>query len=161
MTTQYPRNTPSYRLHEAARYLRIRKATLRIWLGGQGSLKPLIPVADPEKLLISFANLIEAHLLDAHRRKSLGQYMERIDWTKDGAPAKLFPFTRKRRPNEPKSIVLDPTLAFGRPVLAGTGIATVVVAERFKAGESIQVLAKDYGRDYHEIEEAIRWELST
>ncbi len=152
---------PSYRLNEATSYLRIPKATLRTWLVGKGSSKPVIAIADRDNLRLSFANLIEAHLLVAHQRKSLGQYLERIDWARDGTPAKLFPFTRKRPPNGPKPIVIDPTLAFGRPVLAGTGIATAVVAERFKAGESIRDLAKDYGRSNLEIEEAIRLELST
>jgi uncharacterized protein (DUF433 family) len=91
---------------------------------------------------------------------TLDQHLKRIVWAKDGAPAKLFPFTRKRQPDEPKAIVIDPNLSFGRPVLAGTGIATAVIAERYRAGESISDLAKDYGRKALEIEEAIRCELS-
>lgn len=161
MSAQDLHRKPSYRLNEAARYLRIPKATLRSWIGGQESFKPVIAIANRGTLRLTFINLVEAHLLEACRRKSLPQYMERIDWAKDGTPAKFFPFTRKRLPNEPKTIVIDPKLSFGRPVLAGTGIATVVVAERFKAGESIRNLAKDYGRSNLEIEEAIRWELST
>lgn len=222
MTAQDPRNTPSYRLNEAAHYLRIPKATLRSWLVGQGSFKPVIAIADRGTLRLSFVNLVEAHVLDALRRQyqvslqkirqalatlsklppppepsrhplaqhrfatdgkhllieelgrlinlnergqlemkaTLDQHLKRIVWAKDGAPAKLFPFTRKRQPNEPKAIVIDPTLSFGRPVLAGTGIATAVVAERYKAGESIQDLANDYGRKALVIEEAIRCELS-
>jgi uncharacterized protein (DUF433 family) len=44
-------------------------------------------------------------------------------------------------------------------LLAGTGIATTVIAQRYKAGESIAELAEDYGRSTPEIEEAIRCEL--
>jgi uncharacterized protein (DUF433 family) len=72
----------------------------------------------------------------------------------------LYPFTRKRQPDEPKVIVIDPRISFGRPVLTGTGIRTAIVAERYKAGESIEELAKDYSREHLEIEEAIRCELS-
>ena len=36
--------------------------------------------------------------------------------------------------DEPRAVVIDPFVSFGRPVLAGTGISTAVVAERFKAG---------------------------
>jgi uncharacterized protein (DUF433 family) len=43
--------------------------------------------------------------------------------------------------------------------LAGTGIATTVIAQRYKAGESIEELAEDYGRSTSEIQEAIRSEL--
>ncbi len=44
-------------------------------------------------------------------------------------------------------------------MLAGTGIATSTVAERYKAGESIAALVDDYGRPPEEIEEAVRCEL--
>ena len=60
---------------------------------------------------------------------------------------------------EPKVVVIDPRISYGRPVLAGTGIPTAVVAERYKAGESIDELAEDYGRSRKEIEETIRCEL--
>ena len=56
-------------------------------------------------------------------------------------------------------MVIDPHVSFGRPVLVGTGIPTAVIAERYKAGESIDELAGDYGRGPSEIEEAIRCEL--
>jgi hypothetical protein len=39
------------------------------------------------------------------------------------------------------------------------GIATDVIAQRYKAGESIAELADDYDRSQGEIEEAIRCEL--
>ena len=45
------------------------------------------------------------------------------------------------------------------PVLVGTGIATAVIAERYKAGESMDDLANDYARERLQIEEAIRCEL--
>ena len=76
-----------------------------------------------------------------------------------GIPVRLYPFTRERKSKEPKAIVIDPYISFGRPVLIGTGIATSVIAQRYKAGESIAELAEDYGRSMSEIEEAIRCEL--
>lgn len=63
-------------------------------------------------------------------------------------------------PDEPKNIVIDPFISFGRAVIAGTGVTTELVAERFKAGESAGDLADDYGCDLEKIEEAIRCELS-
>lgn len=92
-------------------------------------------------------------------RQLLQIYLRRIDRDPHGIPVKLFPFTRDPEQDEPRVIVIDPHLAFGRPVLAGTGIATVIVAERYKAGESIDALAKDYRRSLTDIEEAIRCEL--
>ena len=89
----------------------------------------------------------------------LEAYLRRIERSPAGVPIRLFPFTRKREINEPKAVVIDPYVSFGRPVLAGTGIATAVIAERYKAGESMDELAKDYDRQRDEIEEAIRCEL--
>ncbi len=95
--------------------------------------------------------LVIRSLLEAHLR--------RIERDTTGLPVRLFPFTRKRQPDEPRVVVIDPYVSFGRPVLVGTGIATAVIAERYKAGESMDELADDYGRDRLEIEEAIRCEL--
>lgn len=84
-------------------------------------------------------------------------HLERIE----RAPAgmfRFFPFVEKRSQDEPKFIVLDPTVGFGKPVISGTGISTSVIAGRFHARESISALAEEYGRSEVEIEEAIRWE---
>ena len=56
-------------------------------------------------------------------------------------------------------LAINPAVGFGKPVIAGTGIPTAVLAERFKAGESVQALAEDYGAEKTAIEEAIRVEL--
>ncbi|MGB7934546.1 MAG: DUF433 domain-containing protein [Gammaproteobacteria bacterium] len=73
-------------------------------------------------------------------------------------PVKLYPFTRAHIENAPALIMIDPAISGGRPVIAGTGLATEIIAERLKAGESIHELAYDYGRTEAEIEEAIRCE---
>ena len=85
--------------------------------------------------------------------------LQRVERDPVGSPIRLYPFTLERKPEEPRIIVIDPNLAFGRPALAGTGIATTIIAQRYKAGESIEELAEDYGRSRSDIEEAIRCEL--
>jgi len=85
-------------------------------------------------------------------------YMQRIEWKLQGP--KFYPFVAKDRPDEPKIISITPIIAFGRSVIDGTGIATAVVAARFRARESIPALAEEYGRRTQEIEEAIRWEAN-
>jgi uncharacterized protein (DUF433 family) len=47
----------------------------------------------------------------------------------------------------------------GRPVLKVSAVPTAVIADRYKAGESIADLADDYGEDPLNIEEAVRCEL--
>jgi len=85
--------------------------------------------------------------------------LKRIEWDDKRLPIKLFPFTHSNINDAPRIIVIEPGLAFGRPVIAGTGIPTEIIAERYKAGDSVKELAADYGRQETEIEEAIRCEL--
>ena len=89
----------------------------------------------------------------------LQEYLKRIDRDAHGVAIRLFPFTRKRSLDEPKNIVIDPSIAFGRPAIVGVGIPTNIIAERYKAGESMDELADDYGCKRPHIEEAVRCEL--
>ena len=94
-------------------------------------------------------------------RSILRVYLSRIERDATGVPIKLYLFTRTRSADEPKVIAMDPYVSFGRPVLEGTGITTAIIAERYKAGESIEELAHDYECPPPAIQEAIRCELDT
>ncbi len=219
------REVPAYAISEVAHYLLIPKTTLRYWVLGQYYetkkeklfSKPIISATDKGRHLLSFMNLVEAHVLDAIRREHdislqkvrkaleylcenfkskhplveqkfetdgldlfiqyygqlinltqdgqiavkelLKSYLHRIERDTQGLPIRLFPFTRKRQEDEPRAIVIDPRISFGRPVVIGTGIATTIVAERYKAGESIEELSDDYNCEPLKIQEAIRCEL--
>jgi len=170
---------PAYTLGEAARYLRLPLPTLRAWAVGRDYATgtgrrrslPALALAATKPPMLSFVNLIEAHVLVAIKlvnvtregQAALGQtldlYLSRIDWDNVGIAARLYPFTGRAEAGVPRAVVIDPRVAFGKPVLAQTSVPTVVVAERFKAGESLAALAEDYGRDATEIQEAIRCEL--
>ena len=226
LTRQDPRDLPAYSVVEAAHYLRLPTATLRGWAIGRPYPRsdglqysePVLSLPDLNRPVLSFINLVEAHVLGAIRRRyripfhkvrsavvflkerlrskhpladyefttdrislfidHLGRfinvteegqlairellevYLRRIERDPHGIPIRLYPFTRDPEADEPRAVVIDPRISFGRPVLAGTGIATVIVAERFNAGESMEDLAVDYGRGRSDIEEAIRCELA-
>ena len=88
-------------------------------------------------------------------------YLERVDRDAKGLPIKLYPFMRNQAPREqPRTVVIDPRVSFGRPVIAGTGIPTAALAEQFKAGDSVHTLAKEYGADEEAVWDAIRCELA-
>jgi len=89
----------------------------------------------------------------------LEKVLKRVQRDRKGAPARLYLFTRRNDPDAPYSVVIDPSISFGRPILEGTGIVTSIIAERYKAGENINELVQDYERPRTEIEEAIRYEL--
>jgi uncharacterized protein (DUF433 family) len=87
-------------------------------------------------------------------------YLERIERDPKGL-FKFYPFVMERTHSEPKLIQINPVVGFGKPVIAGTGISTAVIASRFNAREPIGDLATEYGVTPRQIEEAIRWEQRT
>jgi len=220
-----PREIPAYRLPDAAAYLNIPKATLRSWIkgyyypikSGKRLFEPVFYLPEPEHLLLSYTNLVEAFVLSGLRRKyridlykirtaidslqkrfdsrhplaehqfetngidifvreygqlvNVGQdaqlamrellesYLERVEHDPAGKAARLYPFVRLDGTEQPMNVVINPYVSFGKPVIAGTGLPTRVVAERFKAGDSIPQIAANYGRKEEEIDDAIRYEL--
>ncbi len=86
--------------------------------------------------------------------------LQRVERDKHGSPVRLFPATRASvaASDSPRSVVVDPKLSFGRPVLARAGVATAVIQDRFLAGDSPHEMAQDYGVDEPEIWEALRFE---
>lgn len=93
-------------------------------------------------------------------KEMLAAHLRRVERNAAGLAIRLYPFTRKRLLDEPKIIVIDPYVSFGRPAIARRGIATSIVAERYKAGESIDELAQDYDCERGHVEEAVRVELA-
>jgi len=103
--------------------------------------------------------------------EAVKQYLHRIDKDFELAPFRLYPFSNeikfkmkdsKHSPRDleiqPKNIVIDPLISFGRPTLAGTGVPTNVIAGRFRAGENEKALAKDYDIEETQIQEALSYE---
>ncbi|WP_236721321.1 DUF433 domain-containing protein [Trichormus sp. NMC-1] len=92
-------------------------------------------------------------------KEALNAHLERIEPDDTGLAIKFYPFTRSHEEDNPRIVVIDPRIAFGRLVIADTGITTSILAERLKAGDSIEDLADDYDCDPAIIQEAIRCEL--
>ena len=94
-------------------------------------------------------------------KEILNPFLKRVERNEKGL-ARLFPFTRKqhlRAPSHaPRVVVIDPSVAFGMPVLVNSRISTAFLRSRHKGGTSISQLAADYGRSETEIEEAIKLE---
>lgn len=92
-------DSPAYTIVEAARYLRMPPATLRTWVrgrpyetrGGRMQWTPLIQVSGGALTrsgasLLSFNNLVEAHVLSAIRRKheiGFPRVREALDYVRD------------------------------------------------------------------------------
>lgn len=88
--------------------------------------------------------------------------LDRIERDSAGLPMKLYPFTRavdsSHTSSDPKMVVMNPRISFGRPSVAG--IATSTIWSRFRAGDSPAHLADEYRLSPEAIEEAIRCEAA-
>ena len=98
--------------------------------------------------------------LSQHGQMGLSFYrmhLERVE-VDAGGLYHFFPFVVEPKSSEPRTIEINPLVGFGKPVIAGTGISTAIIASRFNARESVPDLAAEYGCTPQQIEEAIRWE---
>lgn len=91
-------------------------------------------------------------------RKVFEAHLKRLEWDTFNVPIRLFPFIRDDGEAAPRPIVIDPLIAFGRPVVARRGVSTAVIADRIDAGESPEEVARDYELETHEVEEAVVYE---
>lgn len=221
------RTIPNYTILEASHYLHVSSSTLKSWVlgrdyqvnAGHRRFSRLIePAQSRPTLLLSFLNLVEAHVLHAIRhqhgvklrkvrsalnwverkldvehplatqefktdgielfieqlgdlvvasqdgqialREAFENHLQRIEHDAGGLAERLFPFTRPSHADQPRLIVIDPRISFGRPIISTAGIPTAAIIERHNAGESVSHLAHDYRCTSDEIEEAIRCETS-
>jgi uncharacterized protein (DUF433 family) len=218
------RDAPAYTLTEAAHYARLPVATLRAWVLGReyptaeggGQYSPLIEPASHRPPMLSFTNLIEAHVLrslrtdrgvsvkavrnalayaqdklgidrlllrpelraDAGRvfldrygelidlsasgqlamREMLLEHLKRVEWDDAEFPVRLYPIVSTAAITSDRSIVIDPRIAFGRPVVLSRSISTAAIAERIDAGETVEELAADYDLGTTEIVQAALYE---
>ncbi len=93
-------------------------------------------------------------------KESFNTHLNRIEPDDSGLAIQLYPFTRSHEENNPRIVVIDPRIAFGRSTIALTGITTEIIMERFQAGDSQEEIAKDYECEIYQIEEAIRCETA-
>ena len=90
-------------------------------------------------------------------RRLLAEHLKRVEWDERQFPIRLYPFTSTEVASS-KMIAIDPTIAFGRPIVVRAGVSTGTIAERLDAGESVADLADDYSLTKAEIEEAVLYE---
>ncbi len=138
----------------------IRKAI--DWLGKQsGSIHPLAELdleTDGKEIFVRFFGVPVSASAGGQAAfpQIVDLYLSRIERDKDRLPTRFYPFTYD---NCPKTIVMDPAVAFGRPVVVGTRVATTMVFDRYSGGESLTAIAGDYGLDIQCVEEALRCEI--
>jgi uncharacterized protein (DUF433 family) len=76
-------------------------------------------------------------------KELLATHLQRVERDSSAIPIRLYPVLPGEK--ESRAVVIDPTVSFGRPTVAGSGIQTAVLVQRIDAGEEIDALAADYG----------------
>jgi uncharacterized protein (DUF433 family)/DNA-binding transcriptional MerR regulator len=99
----------------------------------------LIDLNRPEQILIE--KLLESHL-------------RRIDRDATG-PIRFFPVVIS---DAERPIAVDPRVAFGHPVVAGTRVRTEIISGRVVAGDSVEAVSEDLGLTKEQVEQAVAFE---
>ena|SRR5437016_5881762 len=90
-------------------------------------------------------------------RRIFEAHLQRVEWGALRSAIRLYPFVLADRADE-KPIVIDPRIAFGRPVVERAFVSTQTILDRIDAGESVAEIALDYGLTAEAIEEAVVFE---
>jgi uncharacterized protein (DUF433 family) len=88
-------------------------------------------------------------------RKVFEDHLKRVEWDEWKFPVRLYPYVDAARLTGERAIVIDPKVAFGRPVVLRAGVSTAAIADRIDAGESVDSLAEDYDLTRDEVEQAV------
>jgi uncharacterized protein (DUF433 family)/DNA-binding transcriptional MerR regulator len=90
-------------------------------------------------------------------RKLFEAHLARVEWGKLRSAVRLYPFVFGEAVGV-KPIVIDPTIAFGRPVVDRAFVSTRSILDRIDAGESVADVASDYELSTEAVEEAVLFE---
>lgn len=91
-------------------------------------------------------------------RHVLENHLARVIWDEARFPVRLHPFLAADTHAGAMPIVIDPRLAFGRPVLLSQRISTAAIVDRIDAGERPADVALDYGLTEADIDQAVLYE---
>jgi uncharacterized protein (DUF433 family) len=92
-------------------------------------------------------------------RDTLKGLLTRVEWDANGLATRFFPIIEVvPDPESDKIIFLDPSIRFGKPVIAGKGVPTGIIAELYNAGDSIDDIADEYDCTPLQIKAAIHFE---
>lgn len=94
-------------------------------------------------------------------REAIRQSLRRVEYGERHLAQRLFPVIRATTADDridrlPKIVVIDPKLAFGKPVVDGTGVPVSEIAQRFRAGDSVEHLAEEFRVSADKVQEALR-----
>lgn len=89
-------------------------------------------------------------------RPVVERYLERVERGADGILRRLYPFIDEE--DTSRAVAIDPRRRFGRPYLVEVGVETSAIVSRYRAGDTVAALARDFDTTEGHIGEALRFE---
>lgn len=106
-----------------------------------------------------FVMVSEGYLLNVGRQRGMQAWDEVLDPFLDTLDYEDEIARRWWPRGKAEPVVVDPDYGFGLPVIAGSGVRTEIVAERSRAGDTLEEIAYDFGVEIPQVEAALRYEL--
>lgn len=92
-------------------------------------------------------------------RETLKHLLTRVEWNVEGIANRFFPVVELvPEPGNDKIIFLDPSIRFGKPIIAGKGVPTAAIASLYEAGDDILDIAEKFNCTSEQVKAAIRFE---
>lgn len=87
-------------------------------------------------------------------KKILSDYIDKIEFDNDGSAIRYYPLGKER------TIVVDPSIQFGSPVIKGTRVNADILVELYENGEEINAIAKMYEISIDNVNDAIEFSMA-
>ena len=142
-------------------------AILRDDLGIEHALASDRLLSDGNEVLYSFAERVRSEtgdyllgeLMVVRNRQGVftgvvADYLNNVTWERGYVKAMRL---RRYRSAE---VTVDPDIAFGAPILATSGARVSDILERYRGGDSIKAVAREFGATSAEVEDLVRVQLT-
>lgn len=137
-----------------------KKSVLSAYSALSATLNTMYPFATDKILIAGKSILLELdnqHIIDANSTKQynlvkiLAPYLKKIQFDQSGNAIRFFPLGIE------SSIVVDPEIQFGAPVISGTRIDIKTIFDSYQAGDSKELIAKIYDLSTDQVNDAIEF----
>lgn len=152
----------AYVLSSLTRVYSIQLADLRETLERLGAGRPLLDhvfYACPGDIFIEAADKVLVNIHRSPGQVAIGEVVrssiDRIEFDAGKRPERLHPW--RASVEEPRVVSIDARRAFGQPTVVNRGLKVDTVLGFYKAGESIETIAKNYDLDAKLVEDVLKW----
>lgn len=106
-----------------------------------------------ELLMEENGELVDANF-QISLKEILSEYIHKIEFDREGNAVRFFPLGKD------KSIVVDPKVQFGSPVIKGTRVNADIIFELYENGEDVLSIARMYEISTESVQDAIDFSMA-